>query len=199
MSNGRRESMSEIQTIIKSGGMGLQNLLEFAVMSQNFDFLFVHLVGEFRLRPSVVSAVTLYEIFCAPEAQMRISCDALIPPKDIRLSHHVRPLQLALEDSRDRAELANANDSSEPDSATPPSVMVPPPKYLFDSQVQCLTVDESARYSAILQYDASLTPAENLPGGEISRGQRNFIEFVWHPQIRPRLSDAGFWKMAAIC
>jgi len=47
-------------------------------------------------------------------------------------------------------------------------------------------------------YDPTLTPEENLQGGRLNAGQRQFVENVWHPILKPRLVRAGFWRIATV-
>jgi hypothetical protein len=47
-------------------------------------------------------------------------------------------------------------------------------------------------------FDPQLTSEENLPGGKMTAGQRQFVEHVWQRIVKPRLTAGGFWQIETI-
>lgn len=179
----------EIQQVINSGGRGLLDLLEYCVISAQPDPLFAFLAGEYRMRPTLLPAIALYEAFCAPEAAARLSVTHVLPPRDLHLSQQLLPMCEAWS-ARDTA-LAEA-----PEGDVPPPVQTPP-RYLFDPIVTA--VRQGGPWRRIAQgYDPVLTPYQNLPGGRMSPGQRAFLDNVWLARVRPYLVAAGFPRVATV-
>jgi hypothetical protein len=74
-----------------------------------------------------------------------------------------------------------------------------PPKILFDALYAVLTADDFAPVRHIREtYDPGRPPAENLPGGRMNAGQRQFVEYTWRAHVRLRLVQAGFPRVATI-
>jgi hypothetical protein len=65
-----------------------------------------------------------------------------------------------------------------------------PPKYLFDSVASGLEKSSASLPKIRRRYKPDRTPVENLPGGKMTPAQRHFLERVWQPVIRPRLTAA---------
>lgn len=212
------------QTTYQRGGRELVDLLTHCVFSFNTDALFLFLVREYQFRPQADSALAIYDVFCAANAPARISDTRSIPPKDMRIDHAIctlrreflaatQPPDATQPDGaevagQDSAGQGSADESPENQSetvavedvaeSTPPAIPLPP-RYLFDSIATQLAVAESSKVKALEKYyDPKLTPKENLPGGELSAGQRSFVDNVWSPRIRPYLVSAGFWKLATV-
>ncbi|QDV42143.1 hypothetical protein Enr13x_19860 [Stieleria neptunia] len=202
------------KTIIERGGRELIELLTHCVFSFNTDVLFLYCVGEYQLRPQAVSALAIYDVFCAPAAPARISDPSQIPPKDMRVGQTIADLRQAfqaatcdppqpkaVEDDDDDDERRDAGQDDTPAGSTPPvRPAVPlPPRYLFDSIAANLAVSEQAKIATLENYyDPKRTPQENLPGGELTDVQRAFVDHVWTPRIRPYLVSSGFWRVSTV-
>ena len=189
----------KLDEIFSSGGRDLINLLEYSVLSINVDLIFVYLVREYRLRPSAVAAIAVHDLFCCADSPARVSCEAALFPKDVRLTQAISPYRAG---SPDASSVENAlpQESSDQDAKTArfeaPSL---PPRYIFDSLARRINAeDESALIHSLASYSVALTPHENLPNGELSAVQRRFVEHIWQPIVRPELVAAGFWKVASI-
>jgi hypothetical protein len=180
----------DVKGILKRGGRGQIDLLEFCVLSINTDALFAYCVDEYRLRPQAAAAVALHDVFCAADAPARISATAALPPKDVRIERAVHAFRVpAPREAVDRGR-------PDPKPQAAPSL---PPKYLFDSVIQTLTCGGGSPWRRLTtSYDPEKTPHENLPGGKLTAPQRAFVDHVWTPIVRPRLVAAGFWKLATI-
>ncbi|MCS7465283.1 hypothetical protein NZK35_01185 [Stieleria sp. ICT_E10.1] len=194
------------KTIMQRGGRELIELLTHCVFSFNTDVLFLYCVGEYQLRPQAVSAIAIYDVFCAPTAPARISDLSLIPPKDVRIEQTITQLRHAFQgatcDPRQSDGVADdENAAAGQDESNPPDrPAVPlPPRYLFDSIASSLSVSEQAKIATLEDYyDPKRTPQENLPGGELTDVQRAFVDHVWTPRIRPYLVSSGFWRVSTV-
>ena len=173
--------------IFRRGGKALIDLLEFSVRAGHTDVVFVFLVEEFRQHPTAPKAVALYDIFCAPQAPARLSAPEIIPPSNIRLEAVIRPLKLNL------AQRKGARSGA---TVAPPPIL--PAKYLFDSIDFHLRENSTVLRAVRRNYRIRRTPLENLPGGRMTAHQRRFVEKVWEPQLRPRLVEAGFRRVASV-
>ncbi|MEN9868940.1 MAG: hypothetical protein RL748_4530, partial [Pseudomonadota bacterium] len=70
-----------------------------------------------------------------------------------------------------------------------------PQRGLFDAIVRAF----GPRFAQVAsQFDPEKRVNECLPGGMVSAGQRNFINQVWTPKVRPQLVAAGFWRVATL-
>jgi hypothetical protein len=166
----------DINELFAKGGKPLIDFLDYCVRSVQTDPLFLFLVQEYRNGPTARKAVALFEIFCARDAPGRTSAAKALPLYDARLAEMMRPL--------------TAQNGAAP--------VLLPPKYLFDS-----VAGEVEKRSASLpeirrRYKPHRTPVDNLPGGKMTAAQRHFVERVWQPVIRPRLTAAGFWRIATV-
>ncbi len=202
------------KTIMQRGGRELIELLTHCVFSFNTDVLFLYCVGEFQLRPQAVSAIAIYDVFCAPTAPARISDLSLIPPKDVRIEQTIAQLRQAFQaatcdpplsggvadDESGGARQDDRQDAGQDESTQPVRPAVPlPPRYLFDLIAANLTVSEQAKIATLEgYYDPKRTPQENLPGGELTDVQRVFVDHVWTPRIRPYLVSSGFWRVSTV-
>lgn len=75
----------------------------------------------------------------------------------------------------------------------------PPGKWIFDALDQHVRNNRRGAIARIKRrYNLKLTPTENLPGKKMTAGQRQFIDQVWQPRIRPVLVSAGFRRIANI-
>jgi hypothetical protein len=180
------------------GGKPLLDFLTFCVVGMNVEPLFAFLVQEFRVNPTEAGALALYDCFCAPGAPARLRHAAdVLPPRNIRFEQEVQRF-------RERRRLAAVlvppprDDATEDEYEGPPS-MPPVPKYIFDVIIQYLReLPENPILEPGRTYDPNLTPAQNLPGGRMTQGQRYFVDKVWQPRVRPDLVRGGFWKVATV-
>ena len=158
-------------------------------MSVTLEPVFVFLVSEYRLRPSQASAIALNDAFCAPGALARIAAPGVLPTQHIHLSATINTVR------RQWAQMQSAEPPAEGHSI----LITPSPRYLFDDIAKaCRDVATSGYARIAANYNPELTPAQNLPGGKMTDGQRQFVEYVWKPKVRPGLIAAGFWKIADI-
>jgi hypothetical protein len=180
---------ADLDALLARGGKGRIDLLQFAVCSVQPEPLFVLLVGELQLAPTVERAVVLDDVFCAAGAAFRLRCPELLAPIDLRLITSLRPLRQYLQ------HLASPplDDDGKPLPARRPSVA----GGLFDHLVD--HVRRSDHWRAIADhYDPSRGPHENLPDGKMTAAQRHFVDRVWQPAVRPRLVSAGFRHAATL-
>jgi hypothetical protein len=176
------------------GGKPLLDLLEFCVMSYRMEALFAFLVREYRLQPTLPRAFALYDVFCAAEAPAKLKNWELLPPRVVDLQSEIERMREQWAASRGERIAPAANAQEPPPPPTPVA-----PKYLFDSLLAgLLRYPGDPIAAAGRDFDPALTPAANLPGGRMSPGQRNFVERVWQPHVRPWLVTAGFWRMATV-
>ena len=189
----------KIENLLKRGGTDRVDLLRYSVISVTLEPLVLFLVSEYRLRPGVVVALAIYDAFCAQTAPARIDAAELMPARDVRLASVVASLRAqaaAFARALDAVQSANADS----DEAIPPAP-VPPmaDPYLFDPLVSTLWAEpEGALLRLEREYDAALTPEQNLPGERCSPSQLNFVSQVWRPRVRPLLVEAGFWQLSSI-
>lgn len=183
----------DIPSTLSRGGRELVDFLEYCVLCQKLDPMFAFLAGEYRLRPTALGAIALYDVFCAPGAQGRVSVTAFLPPRRLALKQHVEQHRAGLLAAEDAA----AAPPPEGDDDSVPRPLPAPGNYLFDELVA--EVKRGQQYREVsTSFDPTRTPRENLPGGTLSAGQRSFVEFVWQPGLRPYLVSAGFRRIANI-
>jgi hypothetical protein len=176
-----------IEEVFEKGGKPAAELLDYSIRSQQVDPVFLYLVRDFRIAPSMAKAIALYEIFCGPQAPSRVSVIEVLPPQDMRLQEAVRPL-------RTHWTRVQATAVFDADNRVPPLL---PARYLFDSVTKAL--EQGCCCAGIRQnYDPELSPVQNLPGGKMTPNQRYFVDKVWQPIIKPHLTAAGFWRIASI-
>ncbi|MAI78109.1 MAG: hypothetical protein CL917_04145 [Deltaproteobacteria bacterium] len=196
----------EIEEIFSAGSRALIHLLEFAVLSVNVDLLFVYLVRDYRLKPTALSAVTIHDLFCSERAPLKLDRVANLLQRDMHLAGILSPYRdsLLFRDGNspqllstgDGREISPCHDSDPSGGSGKPLL---PPRYLFDQLVQAIKSSDASGISRLqVSYDPSLTPYGNLPGGALSARQRHFVEQIWQPVARPRLVEAGFWRVASI-
>jgi hypothetical protein len=184
----------DLNAVLLRGGTTLLDLLQFCVLSVQPAPLFVFLVQEYRQTPRAASALTLYDIFCAPAAPARLEADVVLAPRDLRLHQ-------AIEAVRRQAAWAAAPPPPVAEGEQPPPrrFVAIPAAHLFDPVVSHLRDLEGGPLAQVCRnYDPERTPLENLPGGKMNAGQRFFVDNVWRPRLRPLLVAAGFWRVAAI-
>jgi hypothetical protein len=183
------EFVVDIEEILRRGGGARVGLLRHCVLSVTMEPLFVFSVREYRLRPTHLAALALYDVFCAAEAPARIRAPRVLPPRDLRIHAAIQVI---------RMQRAQMQSPAPPDvtSAVPITI---PHRDLFDPVAEALRSDPQGGYQALAcRYDPARSPHENLPDGKMSAFQRYFVENIWQPVARPRLVDAGFWHMASI-
>jgi len=179
----------DVQAVLRAGGREAIKLLEFCVLSGQLEPVFGYLVSDYRTQATARRALALYDVFCAVGAPARMHADSALPPRNHGL---LQDLQ------RIRADVLQVESYHATQPEHPRAVAIPP-KYLFDRV--CAVVD-SPEHEAVRRiqerYDPALEPSENLPGGKLTASQRHFVDFVWRPQIRPYLVQAGFPRIATI-
>jgi len=181
--------MIDLAGILSRGGEARIALLRYCVMSITPEPVFLFLVNEYRLRPAHPSALALYDVFCGPEAPVRVRMHDALPPRDLHLSSaagSIRKQWVALQ-------------SPDPQEEGVRTSITVPHRNLFDRVVAALDVDPEGHMGRLaLDYDPARTPHQNLPGGKMTAAQKHFVERVWKPVARPKLTAAGFWQIANI-
>jgi hypothetical protein len=180
---------ADINRILAAGGKQRIALLRLCVMSVQMEPVFVFLTQEYRLHPTHDAALALYDVFCAPDAPAGIEARDMLSPRDLRLLSVIR----AIRQQRDQM---MQPEQGEPEGRIP---ITTPHRHLFDGIARAVQDDPGGSYARLgSQFDPQLSPEQNLPGGRISAAQRHFVNFVWRPLARPRLVEAGFWRIAVI-
>jgi hypothetical protein len=179
--------MVDIEDLLVRGGAGRIALLRYCVMSIRMEAVFIFLAQEYRYRPSHAGALALFDLFCGEHAPARLKAYELLPPRQLGLSAAVTRVR----------EQWHQMQSPPPQDENDLIAVMTPARDLFDTIVRGLRGD--VRFTALgASYDPQLTPQENLPGGKMTAGQRQFVEGVWNPVVKPRLTAAGFWQMRTI-
>jgi hypothetical protein len=146
-------------------------------------------VQAYRLRPTHLGALALYDLFCAPDAPTRIRALHLLPPRHLRLFSDIQVI---------RRQWAQMQSNEVPDEGSSVPITVPH-RQLFDFVTEALLSDPDGHYTKLSgTFDPQRTPQQNLPGGKMTEGQRRFRDKIWVPIARPRLVAAGFWQIAVI-
>jgi hypothetical protein len=179
----------DITEILTKGGERRIALLRYCVMSVAMEPVFVFLTQEYRLRPTHVAALALYDVFCSREALAKISALAALPPRNLQLQATVESI---------RAQWAQLQSPPQTDERSDPAITTPH-RNLFDRVAEAVVNDPTGHFAAVAsRYDRRLAPLQNLPGGKMNPAQRYFVDRVWRPLARPRLVAAGFWQIANI-
>lgn len=173
----------DIDIIFHRGGKRLLDLLDYCVRSVQLDPLFLFLIREYRQQPTTPRAIVLYDVFCAVDAPVRLTVREVLPPQDLRLEAAVRPW---------RGNGGCVQGAGVASVSTSGSVLLLPPKYLFDGVEARVRAASPALRHIRRHYRLRRTPIENLPGGRMSAAQRRFLDQVWQPRLRPRLMAVGF-------
>jgi hypothetical protein len=183
--------MIDIADTLARGGSRRVDLLRYCVMTIAMEPVFLFAAGEYRLRPTHTGALALFEVFCDPRSQARLSAYDLLPPRELALASEIARI-------RERWTAMQAPPPATDDEAAR-TVPAGPGRGLFDTLVRGVRADAHGKLAALsAAYDPALSPAENLPGGKMTASQRSFVDNVWQPFARPRLAAAGFWQIAAI-
>ena len=179
----------DVAEILTRGGAPRIGLLRYCAMSVTMEPVFVFLTQEYRLRPTHVGALALYDVFCAPEAPARIKAGDALPPRNL-------PLVAAIQSIR--GQWAYLQGAGQPREEAGVSITTPY-RNLFDPIARSVQNDAEGAFARLeLRFNPQLSPQENLLGGKMNAGQRYFVEKIWRPVVRPRLVAAGFWHIANI-
>ena len=182
--------MADIAVILSQGGAQRLAFLRYCVLSFSMEPLFDFLVQEYRLRTSHAGALALFDVFCARQAPARLPAYELLPPRELSLESEIERL---------RAQWDGVQSAPESVEGEPAIALALPARELFDAIVRGIRQDAHGRLARMgSTYDPALTPEENLPGGKMTAGQRQFVDGVWHPVLKPRLVAAGFWRIATV-
>jgi hypothetical protein len=180
------------------GGKPLLDLLAFCVMSYRVEALFAFLVREYRLQPTPLRALALFDVFCAARAPARMRALEVLPPRNVAFQSELERMRELWLASQGTPVGDPAPEAEVEETIALPSPPVAP-RYVFDFVITHLhQLPEDPVGAAGRQFDPERSPAENLPGGRMSEGQRAFVERVWQPRIRPTLVAAGFWRVATV-
>lgn len=175
----------DIPAILAEGGETALALLQFCIRSGQREPLFYALIKDYQQRTNHLTALTLFDLFCAPNAPARLSVSHVLPPQDLRFPASISML---------RQQYAQMQAPQPPDEEKR-LYIASPPRSLFDAVAQAcqLRFDEVAS-----QFDPQKKVNECLPGGAMSMSQRNFVTQIWVPRVRPQLVAAGFWRMGSL-
>lgn len=181
--------MVDLWKILDRGGAERLALLRYCVLSVTMEPLFVYLVQEYRYRPAHAAALALFDVFCAQQAPARLRAYELLPPRALRVQAAIAAV---------RAQWAQMQLAESPPEDTAVRIATPA-RTLFDEIERGVQQDASGRLARLRRaYDPQRTPEENLPGGKLNEGQRQFVERVWQPVVKPRLVAAGFWRVETV-
>ena len=181
--------MADVVEILTRGGEGRVALLRYCVMSITPEPVFLFLVREYRLRPTHLAALALYDVFCAPGAMARVRAPSALAPRELHLSAAINAI---------RKQWAELHAEAQREDGVHISITVPH-RDLFDGLATVLQQDPAGALVRVSRhYDPSRAPHQNLPGGKMNAAQRHFVERVWRPFARPVLVAAGFWQIASI-
>ena len=181
--------MRNIVEILSRGGEGRIALLRYAVMSITPEPLFLFLAQEYRLRPTHLSALALYDVFCAPGAAARVRSQVALPPRDLHLS-------AAIDLIRKQRSALQSPEQQEDGVRIWTTV---PHRNLFDHLAAELQQDPDGSLARVArEYDPGRTPHQNLPDGKMNAAQKHFVDKVCRPVAKPMLVAAGFWQIATI-
>jgi hypothetical protein len=184
-----KRARAPIETLLEQDGEQRIALLRYCVMSVTMEPMFVFLANEYKLRPSHLGALALYDVFCSPDAPARINARAVLPPLNLRLASTIGSMRVQWQQVQPLA----------PEQYAGRAPRVAPARSVFDLVVESLAKDPKGRIARLRRrYDPSRSPVENLRGGKMTPGQRAFVERIWKPVARPRLVAAGFWRIATI-
>ena len=179
----------DITATFRRGGAQSIRLLKYCVISAQMEPLFLYLVMQYQIRPTTPRALAMHDMFCAPDSPGRIAADEVLPPRDFRI-------RVPIEKLRRHIHEVNEFNAQAPEF---PMAVDLPAKYLFDLILPHLHSQADGPIARITEsYDPSLEPIENLPGGELTSGQRMFVDRIWMPVIRPCLVRADFPLLASI-
>ncbi|HEY5315760.1 MAG TPA: hypothetical protein VIK18_24740 [Pirellulales bacterium] len=165
-----------LDNVMDRGGRRLIDLLDYCVRSAQMDPVFLFLVREYRAAATTPKAVALYESFCQPQALARLSVHEALPPYNLLIDADMRRL------------------ITSPAPARPTLA----PREMLDAIAAQVAAKSSAIRRIRRDYRVRRSPTENLPDGRMNEAQRHFVDRVWEPLVRPRLTSAGFWRMATI-
>jgi hypothetical protein len=187
----------DVDLEFRRGGKTMLDFLSYCVIAYHMEPVFAFLVGEYRMRPTPERALALFDTFCATmaPARMRLITEVL-PPRNVRFDREMENRRQQLRAALD----VDATLSTGKADVAPICRQAPiPPTYLFDFIVAHMASSSNDPISAPgRHFDPALTPAQNLPGGLMTRGQRAFVENVWRPRVNPMLVATGFWRIADI-
>lgn len=188
----------DIEAVFTTGGRGLVEFLQHCVMATELDPIFVFLAREYRTIPTRDKAIALFDMFCAEGALARISPLPLLPPRNLGLVQAIASLRKVPMPAVPASVETTEETPKEVARPIPPPVVLPP-KYLFDGLSDYLVQEKDGALARLASdYDPALSPLENLSGGEMTAGQRQFVDRVWQPRVRPLLVQSGFRRIANI-
>jgi hypothetical protein len=173
--------------VIQQGGQPLVRLLQFSVMAVRMDPVFLYLIRDYRATPTAARAVMMYDLFCHERSPGRLSIQSGIPPFDLRLTSTVETIRQSMVASKQSV-------AEDPEDAVPPLL---PGAHFFDSLSPLLLGGAQIR-AVNDELDPERPPVESLPDGRMNEGQRQFVENIWKPGIRPHLVSVGFRGLAPI-
>ncbi len=179
--------------VFRQRGKRLLDLLQFCILSVRMEPLFAYLVREYQIQPTMTRALAIYDVFCAAQSPARINLPRALPPRNLRILQDIEPLQQRW------PQLQQPRNEPQEDEEAQLPIPILPPRYVFDAILAELESDSENPVTRLgTEYDFDRTPIENLPGGELSGTQRQFVDFVWKPHLRPHLVSAGFSILASL-
>jgi hypothetical protein len=178
----------DIPATLAEGGEIAVALLQFCIRSGHLEPLFYHLNQDYQQRPGHLAALTLFDLFCASNAPARLAVPEALPPQELRLASSMTMLRQQWQ----QMQQVRAGQEIDQEKKL---FIAQPQRGLFDAIVRAF----GPRFAQVAsQFDPEKRVNECLPGGMVSAGQRNFINQVWTPKVRPQLVAAGFWRVATL-
>jgi hypothetical protein len=178
--------------ILQRGGAPCIDFLDFCLKCAKLEALFVYLVElEYKIKPTKTRALALYDVFCAPNAPLRVNCDQFLPPIDTTLSTAIQAV---------RAEQQQASQMSKIMRKLTANTRVPP-FLIFDRVVEAVFGNhgnENCITDICRSYDPGNSVSENLKKGRIGDSSITFAGAAWVGMPRNTLLAAGFKIVPAL-
>jgi hypothetical protein len=180
----------ELDKALGAGGKLTIDFLQYCILTQRTDAIFVYLAREYRFRPTIDGAFALFEAFCAEKAIAKLPLPDMLPPKSPHLLWEVQKIRQSIEDYKKFVPTEKVPD--------PPRV-VHPTIIMFEPYVAALrALPDAGMHLAAQEFDPELAPIEHLANGEMNFDQILFIQNIWVDKLRPTLIAGGFWQIASL-
>lgn len=180
----------ELKDALQVGGQVTINFLQFSIITQRVESLFLYLANEYRHRPELRSARALYDAFCGEKAIVKLSIPELLPPKSPFLAWELNKLITTYEAFQ---RFVPTEETPNPPRYQLPSIL------MYDPYVQAVLANPDSDCHAVArEFDPELAPLEHLPNEQLSSEQILFLQTVWLEKLKPCLVAGGFWQIASL-